>query len=885
MSRYPNSLSAVLGLTGFDQDGKLTTGQQSESAATEVKIETACRACISNCSVIATIRNGRVVALEGNPKDPMSKGHMCAKGMSGIQALYNPYRNKYPMLRVGERGKNKWKRISWDEALDLIADHIIETKRDYGAESILCSTGGGGNPEFWSISRFCNIVQTPNWFEPGCAQCYLPRMCTYKMMYGGNDPSIADSNAHEIYYKDSKIAALVLWGAGPSYSSPAMGGAAVNALRARGVKTVVIDPRMTPDAAKADVWLPIRPGSDVALGLAWIRYVIWNDLFDHEFVKHWTNLPYLVNTQTKYMWRAEEIPGPSPDVFMVFDRKTGKPQPLAYPYNEDYDIELDAECVIDGVVYKTGFRLLCERVAEWTIEKAADVCWLHADQIEKAIKIYVENSPHAGICIGVATDQSPNSAQAPQCTMILEGLMGNVEGEGNLLQRFPGSGVFSVGYIVPPAPSKLSKEQFDKRLGNREHKGLNFWMAAHAPTILDTMESGKPYPIRMWLERSGNKLVNVADGQRWAEASKNVPFIVHMYMYPTSFSQYADLLLPTEEWLETDMMQESCNHFVVRQACTHLFETIDETAIWSFIAKRAAEKGDEDCKKAFDPEYMGDDLVYWDSVEDLLDIVCSRAHTTWEKLKHNALCEYMPEEKFRNYYAYKQIDPKTGKANGFDTTTRKLGLYHEDFITLGRTGFPFAVYPMEPADEDYDPLPYYLEPFESPLGEMGKDYPLVMTNGRLPMFHHSTLRNNAYTRELFPAPEVWIHPSSAERFGIQDDSWVWVESERGRVRGVAHITTGINPGAVYMERYWNPETMTSDTHGWKEMNVSVLARSRAPYNDVFGTYTLRGYLVKVYPAPEGAPEGIYLDPKDFKPFLATPSDPTADMTKEGKKKS
>jgi anaerobic selenocysteine-containing dehydrogenase len=393
------------------------------------------------------------------------------------------------------------------------------------------------------------------------------------------------------------------------------------------------------------------------------------------------------------------------------------------------------------------------------------------------------------------------------------------------------------------------------------------------------METGKPYPIRVWLERSGNKLVNVADGKRWAAASKNVPFIVHMYMYPTSFTSYADMILPTEEWLETDMLQESCNRMIIRQATTHLWETVDETMIWSMIAKRCAELGDKECQKAFDAEYMGDDLPYWNSVVELLDVVAGRVNTTWEDLKKNAPIDYMSEEKFRNYYAYLHEDPSIGKESGFNTPSRKLELYLERLITLGRTGTPYAVYSMPPRSKDYDPLPYYLEPYESPLGEMAKEYPLVMTNGRLPMYHHSTLRNNAYTREIYPAPEVWLHPNAAAKYGIEDNQWVWVESQRGRVRGVSHITSGINEGTVYMERYWNPENMNKDTHGWQEMNVSVLARSKPPYNDVFGTYTLRGYLVKVYPAPEGAPEGVWLDPKEFKPWLATASDPTPDMTK------
>ena len=99
-----------------------------EPARGERRVHTCCRACIANCGVIATVKDGRVVKLEGDPADRMSKGRMCAKGLGGIQALYHPNRNKYPMLRVGKRGENRWKRISWDEAIDIIARKLMETR-------------------------------------------------------------------------------------------------------------------------------------------------------------------------------------------------------------------------------------------------------------------------------------------------------------------------------------------------------------------------------------------------------------------------------------------------------------------------------------------------------------------------------------------------------------------------------------------------------------------------------------------------------------------------------------------------------------------------------------------------------------------------------------
>lgn len=854
---------------------KPNSGYQSNVHNEMKLVKTSCRACIANCGVIAHVKDGQVVKLEGNPEDPMSKGRMCAKGLAGIQALYHPNRNKYPLKRVGKRGENKWKRISWDEALNIIAEKLMETREKYGAETVFCSTGGGGNPEIWSIARFSNIFGTPNWFEPGCAQCYLPRVLAYTMMYGGTDPSIADSNALEIYFpEDTPIKSLVLWGTAPSYSCPASGGGAVVDLRMKGVKTVVIDPRFTPDAAKANVWLPIRPGTDVALMFAWIRYIMENKLYNYEFVMKWTNLPYLVDVETKMLLRAEKSKSKNiPDTFMVWDMNTNSEKSLEYPWNEELSPALEGTFIVNGRECKTGFQLLWDRVKYFTLEKAAKICWLEPGKIEEAIKIYVENTP-AGLALGVATDQNANSVQAAMSAATLDILMGNVEKPGSLMQRFKTSGVLKMpNYPVPVATKMLPPEQLKKRLGGNEYKGLHIWYAGHPSSILDAILTGKPYRPRVWIDRSGNKLGVVAQSSKWVEAIEKLDFIVHMHMYPTSFSAYADILLPAEEWLETDMIVETCNMLVARQAVTHLWETMDETLFWSKLAKRCAELGHENCKKAFDAEFMGEDLPYWDSMDEFFNHFTKEVGLTWKEFKEKAPFEYLPKDQWRTYYVYENIDPVSNKPQGFNTPSKKLEVYLESMIALSRTGEPFSPVELPPASKDYDPLPYFLEPHESPNKELAKEYPLVLTNGRIPFYHHSTLRNIPSLREMYPVPELWIHPEAASTYGVSNGDWVWIESLRGKIRAKASVTEGINPGVVYMERFWNPETLNTKTHGWKEMNVNVLTKADAPFNDVVGTYTLRGFLVKIYKA-DGPPEGVWVKPEDFKSWLPAPSNAT-----------
>lgn len=122
----------------------------------------------------------------------------------------------------------------------------------------------------------------------------------------------------------------------------------VNELRAKGVKTICIDPRFTPDAAKADIWLPIRPGTDVALQMAWIRYILENRRYDEEFVTRWTNLPYLVEVESRFFARAKKGENGAPDTFYVWDEKTASMQPMEYPYDEKLSPALWGTYEVDG---------------------------------------------------------------------------------------------------------------------------------------------------------------------------------------------------------------------------------------------------------------------------------------------------------------------------------------------------------------------------------------------------------------------------------------------------------------------------------------------------------------------------------------------------------
>lgn len=848
-----------------------------------------CRACISNCGVLVHVRNGRVVKIEGDERDPMSKGTVCAKGLAAIQALYNPNRMKYPFKRAGERGENKWERITWKEAIDTIADNMMEIYKQDPMQFII-STGGGGNPQFFGLHRFLQAFDGGNFFEPGCAQCYLPRMCTQPMLNGCNDTSISDSTVTEIYYTEQIPTTAVLWGADPSQSHITSGGRAMSELRTLGTKTVVIDPRFTPDAAHADVWLPVRPGTDVAMGLGWINYIITNKLYDADFVREWTNMPFLINEETKLLYHADELGLGEATDYVVWDQKANAPVAMPYPTDMTIDFALEGTFEVNGKKSRTAFTAIAEVASEWTLEKTAEVTWCLAEDIEAGIKLYVEGSPHAGICVGVASDQYEQSAQVPECHTIIEALMNNICHQGNFVQSRKNQSLGT--YFLFPfnlfGDSKLgpNEETVQRRLGSNEHKGLNYWMASHIPTIMHAAATGEPYQPKMWIDRSGNKLAVVGGASTFLESMKNIPFIVHMGLnISTTSVELADMILPTAEWLETAYGADRCNVWFVRRDIVHLYEHIDETFVWSMLVKALAERGHEKCKACFDATQTGIAGPYWDTYDDYKAFVAGfMSNSFGEKWTWEEACQKLPAEfdTFDHWITSTWdsylVAGEDGKPAGFATTSRRVEPYAEAMTITGRTGGPaggvfWDGYVLPPASVDYEPIPHYVAPAEDPTTDT--EYPYVLTEGRVPMYHHGTLRNIPWLREIYPVPETWVNPVTAAEIGVEDGDWCYVESRRGKIQGRIKVTEGIAPKTIYMERFWNPELLDSKdpSQAWKAMNVNVLTKNDAPYNPEFGTYTLRGFTVKVSKA-ESAPEGVWTQPKDFTPWLPEYSEET-----------
>jgi anaerobic selenocysteine-containing dehydrogenase len=226
--------------------------------------------------VIAHVKDGKVIKVEGDPDSPISHGTLCSKGLSILQLAYHPDRILYPMKRVGEKGEGKWQRITWDEALDTIAERFKKVIAEYGAESIVVGQGTGRDYES-HLYRFANLLGTPNVLTAG-HMCYVSRVGS-TLITCGTLP-IAD------YEGGPKC--IVIWACNPLWTNPDEY-KGENFWRAykKGAKLICIDPRKGFIANKADLWLQIRPGTDAALALGFHYVIIEEELYDKEFVENY----------------------------------------------------------------------------------------------------------------------------------------------------------------------------------------------------------------------------------------------------------------------------------------------------------------------------------------------------------------------------------------------------------------------------------------------------------------------------------------------------------------------------------------------------------------------------------------------------------------------
>jgi anaerobic selenocysteine-containing dehydrogenase len=246
---------------------------------------TFCSICPAHCASKVTVEDGKIVKWEADKESGLRYRPCTTYKALGLKEINeHPNRLKYPLKRTGVRGEGKWQRISWDEALDTIANKLTELKEKYGPQCLGASVGEPRHFEFAWLERFCSAFGTPNIRTPSgiCgAAGYAADRCTY-------GPGHFLNGAEKPLVEGSPDKLIIIWGCAWTEKTGKFWEEHIKPCLAAGGKLVVIDPRWLVIADKADLWIKPRPGSDPVIAMGLLKVIIEEELYDKDFVDNWT---------------------------------------------------------------------------------------------------------------------------------------------------------------------------------------------------------------------------------------------------------------------------------------------------------------------------------------------------------------------------------------------------------------------------------------------------------------------------------------------------------------------------------------------------------------------------------------------------------------------
>ncbi|MDO5117719.1 MAG: molybdopterin-dependent oxidoreductase [Eggerthellaceae bacterium] len=670
------------------------------------------------CGMYLTIKDGKVVKVEGDPEHPITGGRLCVRCLTLPEYMYNENRILHPMKRdPKDRGKDTWEVITWDQAADEIIAKWEDIISVYGREALLSFQGTGREATLYHSSLTFTVFGSPNTVFPMSGDsCYGPRCSVADFLLGAGYPEIDYGQFLRGHYDDPEYVVpnyIILWGKDPLFSNPdGFFGHSIIDLHKRGAKFITVDPRITWTACRAEYTLQLRPGTDAALGIGMLQVIINEDLYDHDFVENW--------------------------------------------------------CF--------GFEELKGRVNEYTLEQIEEITTVPKEDIIAAARAYATNKP-SSILWGLAVDTNSNGTQVGHVIMSLIAITGNFDIPGGNTLSVPASFMGKWRY---ECVKEVEPEVRAKMIGLEKYPGFQAAHAcAHPDMILDTLETGEPYPLKMAWFFGSNMLANtsVAQPKRWYEALRKLDLIVgqDIFMTPTAMALF-DYFLPVATFAEHDGVVlphfgRNTHMVSAMNKCVEVGDCKSDLEICFFFGKRVNPK-----------------LWPWESIADFFtEQMYPALKITFEDLQEEAW-HYNPFE----YKKYEKGLLRPDGDVGFNTPTGLIELCSSLYEDWGE-----------------DPLPYFKENalthYSRP--ELAEEYPIILTTGsRETTSFHSEHRQIPSLRKIMPWPLVQIHPETAAKYGIADGDWVLIENPLGKAIEKAQVIEIVKPGVIHAQHgWWYPE--------------------------------------------------------------------------------
>lgn len=769
------SLGAAVAATNFSLPFKAIATPSSPATQDDEKVVwSACTVnCGSRCPLRMHVKDNKILYVEtdNTGTETYNLDHQvraCLRGRSMRRRVYNPDRLKYPMKRVGKRGEGKFKRISWDEALDEIVASLRKNIEKYGNESIYLNYGtgtlGGTMTKSWPpgstlIARLMNCIggYLNHYGDYSTAQIAVGLDYTY-----GGGWAIGNGLAD---IENTKL--VVLFGNNPAETRMSGGGLTYCIEQAReksNAKMIIIDPRYTDTGAgREDEWIPIRPSTDAALVSALAYVMITEELVDQPFLD-------------KYC--------------IGYDEKT---LPASAPKNGHYKAYILGQGD-DGIAKTPGW--------------AAKITGIPADRIIKLAREIGTTKP-AYISQGWGPQRRSNGELISRAIAMLPILTGNVGISGGNTGARESS--YRVPFVRMPTLSNPVKASIPMFLWTDA-----IFRANEMTALTDGIRGVEKLtaPIKVIWNYASNCLINQhSDINRTHQILQNeddCELIITIDNHMTPTAKYSDILLPdctTSEQMDFCMDAHVSNMAYIIFADQVIKPAFECKNIYEMMSMLSAKLGVEQqfTEGRTQEEWLRH--LYAQSREKLPEL------PTFEEFRQQGIFKKVDPKDF--YIAYKAFrdDPD---ANPLKTPSGKIEIYSERLADIANT-WKLA------ADEVIHPLPVHADSFEHYGDSLMEKYPLQMTGFHYKARTHSTYGNVDVLKAANPQ-EVWINPIDATERGIKNGDLIRVFNDRGEVRINAKVTPRIIPGVVALsEGAWHaPDSKGVDHAGC----VNVLTTQR-----------------------------------------------------------
>ncbi|WP_139651200.1 molybdopterin-containing oxidoreductase family protein [Raoultibacter phocaeensis] len=764
-----------------------------------------CRAnCFGGCLLNIHVRDGRIVRTSAGDFPNTEYNRICTKGLTQPARVYSADRIQYPMRRTGERGVGKFERISWDEAIDEIANKWNGYIQEYGTHSIATfmasgnfgTLAGGGMagiiPRFNAVMGFSSISN-----DVDAAQGFAATK-----IFGGMTE--AQANNEPTDYVNTKT--FINWASNPAISQPQIFHFIMKA-KENGMRFIVVDPVYNATASKADWYIPINPATDGVLAMAILNEIVTNGTENEDFVRTHTEAPLLIKEDGMFL-RMSDL-GVEPMEGDV-DPLTGKPTVID-PYavwDESTDAVASLEeakspaykgiSSVEGISVQTVWENAAQQVAAWPAETASPVCGVSVEDIQELARIYVEDGP-VNTYVQLGADHYVNGHYNYWPMYAISAATGNIGKPGAACGPICVLPTMVLNFMVSALPTDTA--------GNPAQGGGPSYNMNTLLTILENEKYGdQDAVLKSIYVATANPATVWADHAYAVECFKKIDFLVVADITMTETAMYADIMLPVAHWFEVTDLHTNCH--------THPYFVWQEKA----IEPQFESKSDFDILKTI-AEKMGYGSFFEFDGEEYIAMGLENGNAkalglSVQRLKEEHAVRFMSGETYISF-----------EGGNFLTPTGRASFYKESVAPAYDVG--------QEIDFSKETSLYWEPTLEADKNSAVRaQYPFHCISEHMRTRTHSQWYDVEHLKDYDPEPIVRINPEDAADLGITEGDTVRLYNDRGSVVMKATLSAGYPRGIVGSPRSYREREFIEGHFASLSTKQYNQVCANQPFNDV-----------------------------------------------------